>query len=393
MKVSRNNCWKIMIGVMAIIFLSIGFWGCSNVQHQEKLNKEYIPKEDVSIKGARVVNDTGFTSDIDIEKMLADALEDQLFEEDLLWLGEKVTVLFMESRVTMNKKDSAFKRSMLPGRGATELSIRCELKDDKNNMVGSAMSSREIVGGGLHTVGAWETLFKDVANDLAADLNKQIQARGYVVKIKTRPQVTDQPQEAPKLALIPKDAPVVRVSLRKEPTEISTEMEINKMLAKYGFFDSIRNFLGSFDNDFVDNNDGTVTDKATGLMWQKSGSSSSLENRGAKRYIKRLNKERFAGCSNWRMPTLEELASLLEKDKINGVHLEPVFSNRQTTCWTADEHEAARQSYRGAWIANFEQGEILKAKYLKIQTGGPSESRWPSGENNLNYVKAVRSAK
>ena len=342
---------------------------------------------------ARVVNDTGFTSDIDIEKMLADALEDQLFEEDLLWLGEKVTVLFMESRVTMNKKDSAFKRSMQTGRGATELSIRCELKDDKNNMVGSAMSSREIVGGGLHTVGAWETLFKDVANDLAADLKKQIQARGYVVKIKTRPQVTDQSQEAPKLALIPKDAPVVRVSLRKEPTEISTEMEINKMLAKYGFFDSIRNFLGSFDNDFVDNNDGTVTDKATGLMWQKSGSSSSLENRGAKRYIKRLNKERFAGCSNWRMPTLEELASLLEKDKINGVHLEPVFSNRQTTCWTADEHEAARQSYRGAWIANFEQGEILKAKYLKIQTGGPSESRWPSGENNLNYVKAVRSAK
>jgi len=60
--------------------------------------------------------------------------------------------------------------------------------------------------------------------------------------------------------------------------EITNEMKILKMLVKYDFFDDSRNPLGSFVNDLVDNNDGTVTDKATGLMWQKSGSSARLGN-------------------------------------------------------------------------------------------------------------------
>jgi hypothetical protein len=168
--------------------LSVGFGGCTNVQHQVKLNKDYIPKEDVSIKVAEVVNDTGFDFDIDIEEMLADALEDQLLEEDLLWLGDKEPALFMESRITGYKKGSAFKRWMMPGWGATELSIRCELKDDKDKLVGSALASREVVAGGGYTIGAWKTVFKDVASDVAEDLRDQIESLGYVVQPKNLPE-------------------------------------------------------------------------------------------------------------------------------------------------------------------------------------------------------------
>jgi hypothetical protein len=152
--------------VLCISFLSINFSGCSNVQHHAKLNKGYLPTEDLIIKVTRVVNDTGFTFDIDIEKMLADALEDQLFEKDLLWLGDKEPNLFMESRII----GSSSKLPMTPEEGLTELSIRCELKDDKDNFVGSVIASRKVVIGDLHAVDSWQAVIKSVASDVAEDI-------------------------------------------------------------------------------------------------------------------------------------------------------------------------------------------------------------------------------
>ena len=81
----------------------------------------------------------------------------------------------------------------------------------------------------------------------------------------------------------------IELVMLEEPMEITNEMKIGKMLVEYGFFDISRNPDGSFVNDLVDNNDGTVTDKATGLMWQKSGSSTRLDNQRANIYIERSN--------------------------------------------------------------------------------------------------------
>ena len=97
-------------------------------------------------------------------------------------------------------------------------------------------------------------------------------------KTKTEAERAPLEKEKPKVASIAKDVSDAGVSLRKEPMEITNEMKIIKMLVKYDFFDNSRNPLGSFVTDLVDNNDGTVTDKTTGLMWQKSGSSARLGN-------------------------------------------------------------------------------------------------------------------
>ena len=201
--------------------------------------------------------------------------------------------------------------------------------------------------------------------------------------------VTDQPQEKPKLAVIPQKAPVVRVSLRKEPKEISNNTEIFTMLIEYDFFEQTKNPEGSFVNDLVDNNDGTVTDKATGLMWQKSGSSGTLDNRRAKNYIKQLNKQRFAGYFDWRMPTVEELASLLARRRKEGVHLAPEFGDKSSRCWTVDKREPENAWYLGGWVVNFKQGQVQQATYKKpsITMNVPMSSM----VNEINFVKAVRS--
>ena len=201
--------------------------------------------------------------------------------------------------------------------------------------------------------------------------------------------VADQPKEKPKVASIPKAVSGARVSLRKEPKKISDEIKIKKMLVAYGFFDFSKNPLGSFENVFVDNNDGTVTDKATGLMWQQSGSSTRLNNQRANIYIIRSNEEQFAGHSDWRMPTVEELASLLTRSTQGGIHLDPVFDDKQIRCWTIDESESQSWSwYTGAWLVDFQNGEVIKAYWWK---GKPSYGS--ASLNPENYVKAVRSVK
>ena len=198
-------------------------------------------------------------------------------------------------------------------------------------------------------------------------------------------------EEKPKLASIPKHVTAPRISLRKEPTIISNEIKIKNMLVEYGFFDRSRNAFGSFENDFADNNDGTVTDRATGLMWQKGGSTSSLENDEAKRYIKRLNKEQFAGHSNWRIPTLEELASLIKKKKRNNLYLSPVFDNKQIRCWTADDTGNSGYYYE-FWIVSFKYGEVDQAVFLNRRKY-PGWSVSTYNKNTMNYIKAVRSVR
>jgi hypothetical protein len=163
---------------------------------------------------------------------------------------------------------------------------------------------------------------------------KQIQQAAKVMDV-------DESEEGQKLAAIQQDAPITRVGLRREPTQ------------------------GSFKNDFADNKDGTVTDRATGLMWEKNGSG-FLSNRRAKKYIEQLNSQRFAGYYDWRMPTVEELASLLARKRKSGVHLNPVFDSKQRRCWTIDPCDPNYAYFVGAWLIDFQKGEVSQANWWKI---------------------------
>ena len=98
-----------------------------------------------------------------------------------------------------------------------------------------------------------------------------------------------------------------------------------------------------------------VVDNATGLMWHQSGSDDVMEWGEAKEWIKKLNKSGYAGYDDWRLPTLEEAASLLESSKRNGnLHIDPVFSNEQFFILTGDRH-----SSEDTWSVNFGRGRVI----------------------------------
>lgn len=70
---------------------------------------------------------------------------------------------------------------------------------------------------------------------------------------------------------------------------------------------------------FIDNGDGTVSDRMTGLMWKQGDSyldvKSFVTYRQAKKYLNKLNETRFAGHDDWRFPSREEPHTLFYQDK------------------------------------------------------------------------------
>ncbi len=102
------------------------------------------------------------------------------------------------------------------------------------------------------------------------------------------------------------------------------------------------------------NGDKVVIDHATGLMWHQPGSDENMEWEEAKKWVRELNLRGHAGYSDWRLPTVEEAASLLEPGESNGLYIDPVFRNYQEWVWTGDEYGS-----EGAWGVYFGGGLVF----------------------------------
>ena len=113
---------------------------------------------------------------------------------------------------------------------------------------------------------------------------------------------------------------------------------------------------------FVDHGDGTVTDTKTGLMWAAKDNGSLINWQTANSYCHSYN---IGGHTDWRMPTLAELASLYEPNTKNkqGYHVNKSIDISAASCWASEtrDYEAAR--------FNFTYGEVY---WLRKSFSGPS---------------------
>ena len=159
-----------------------------------------------------------------------------------------------------------------------------------------------------------------------------------------------------------------RVTLRSSYKTLSIS-EVKSMLKRRDFFELSANPSGDFGNDFRSKTISgvkVVIDRATGLMWHQGGSSLSMTFDKVKEWIRSLNSRGYAGHSDWRLPTLEEAASILESSKMNGnFYIDPVFSEKQLRIWTGDKYssdrgEVVRLGSRGiACVVSFYDGSIV----------------------------------
>lgn len=166
------------------------------------------------------------------------------------------------------------------------------------------------------------------------------------------------------------DRTMGRVVLRRDPVKLM-ETDISSLVRSGNFFDSHHNPGGVSATQLVDNGDGlTVSEMATGLMWQRDGSDITSIRTG-RNLVADLNRAFFAGYSDWRLPTIDEALSLLTPQKNrHGLHVHPCFSPAQPFIFTADERNPG-----GNWFVDLNNATVY----------------WASGFNPGGYVRVCRS--
>jgi hypothetical protein len=134
---------------------------------------------------------------------------------------------------------------------------------------------------------------------------------------------------------------------------------VKRLLKARGFFEKYYNKSGDFKNHFevrTIKQDKIVVDFATGLIWHQSGSAKYMKMEEVKTWLADLNKQEYAEFSDWRLPTLEEVASLLEnKESSAGLFIDPFFAGEQSYIWTGDTFGKDK-----GWVIDFYSGDVTR---------------------------------
>jgi hypothetical protein len=115
-------------------------------------------------------------------------------------------------------------------------------------------------------------------------------------------------------------------------------------------------------NKYTDPGDGTIIDKATGLIWSKRDSGRGMDWPTALEYAENLN---MAGYSDWRLPNAKELHSIVDytrsPDSTVSAAIDPVFDTTEIInedgkkdfgCyWTSSSHPRGGGSIAAVYIA------------------------------------------
>jgi serine/threonine-protein kinase len=97
-----------------------------------------------------------------------------------------------------------------------------------------------------------------------------------------------------------------------------------------------------------------IEDLSTGLLWQSDGTPYPVNWHDAAAAVARLNTSGFAGRTRWRLPTVDELLTLLAPvPKGTDYCLEPVFPRGQRRLWSCD-----RRAFTTAWYVSLDGGFV-----------------------------------
>ena len=184
------------------------------------------------------------------------------------------------------------------------------------------------------------------------------------------------------------------------------------------YFRMVRGNTGYGTNNFVDNGDGTISDLATGLMWQQSDDGTSRDWEASLTYAESLE---LGNKTDWRLPNAKELQSIVDYTRspktTNSPAIDPLFNCTEISdsdgntgnypfYWTGTSHlDGANPYSSGVYIAFGEgQGE-MNGVLMDVHGAGCQRSDPKSGNINdypeffgpqgdvryvYNYVRCVR---
>jgi len=118
------------------------------------------------------------------------------------------------------------------------------------------------------------------------------------------------------------------------------------------------------DSRYTDHGDGTLTDNATGLMWKQCAEGLSGANctSGQEQYfswsqaLQQGQGLTFAGHSDWRLPNIKELSSLVEECCLSPAINLTRFPNASFNGFWSSSPIASYSNY--AWVVDFYSGYV-----------------------------------
>ncbi len=139
------------------------------------------------------------------------------------------------------------------------------------------------------------------------------------------------------------------------------EGEIAKMLAAKNIYDAQRNPEGNFQHRYeIKDAAGLrlIIDRATNLAWTRQQNLVKMSHDKSIQWIASLNNVEYGGSKNWRLPTVEEAASLLKKNADDGkTFLDAIFGKDLKVIWTGDGFSGSE-----SWVVDFQNGMTNHAK-------------------------------
>jgi hypothetical protein len=178
---------------------------------------------------------------------------------------------------------------------------------------------------------------------------------------------------------------------------------------------AVRGTTTLYDMDYTDNDDGTVTDNSTSLMWAQDDSVQTMDWLEALEYA---NESELAGYSDWRLPNSKELESLVDYEKTDFPAIDTDYFNTTVTdfdyvddayyVWTSTtqgdfKYSACYVSFGQAWSKKNSEADTYYdwhgagAQRSDPKTGNPEDyelaSEMASDYISINnYVRLVRDA-
>lgn len=138
---------------------------------------------------------------------------------------------------------------------------------------------------------------------------------------------------------------------------------------------------------FTTNGNGTVTDDVTGLTWMRCGLGLTWDGTNCNGSLSRLNwkaaleaaeSQIFAGSSDWRLPNIKELASIIEHSCHYPANNLTIFP--EVTSWSSNWTSSINaRSALYAWSINFTNGDESRAPkssyyHVRLVRGGISHA-------------------
>ena len=308
-----------------------------------------------------------------------------------------ISVIFFSSSGDSDRKESTGPKQVLSTKGQQEIEIRYTRKFKAAQSAFKAGKYEEALqqltqAGKIKTSKELETLRQKTEAKIAdkkenqsfekaSKINTRVSYEEYLSKYSSGHHAEEAKKKIEELIELEKKRKAERkkwaasrVKLRST-YKMLTASEIKSRIIKLGFFEKYYNKTGNFLNHYktrIINNHKIILDYATGLIWHQAGSVEHVDYQKALLWMKELNQQKYAGYSDWRLPTLEEAVSLLESSESKYfLYIDPLFSQVQKHIWTGDKFGNNR-----IWAVDFYSGDVNRALF-----------------NSESFVRPVRSEK